>query len=633
MPRSFGNRRPCRKIALVIGNADYEKNPLRKPLNDAADMTKALKSIGFQGGVFTDMNFGDMKECTKQFVQAIQHNDLVLFYFSGHGKQWEDHNFLLPCNNRNINDSNISQYAINAQWLLEDISKRRPHAIVFILDCSREYVSRDSAGHNMKVHEGEFEQPRSVPKATCISPSIMICYACQGGESPVGNNADRNSMYTKHILRHIATPRKQIQDLFIIINNGVREETREAQEPSTDTSLKDPDIYLCDADCGGNQSGSNDDCERQSGSDGEDQDQGGYHGPPQGNISFMFCLAIIYARYSSVQKRITIRGLTHEHPEQNLPICASILVREMPRSSGNRRPCRKIALVIGNAAYERINKLGNSSNDAVDMGKALKSIGFQVDTGIDLKLGEMASYIKRFVDRIEGDHLALFFFAGHGSQLKDQNYLIPTDYSPSRGVDSSEQAINAQIVLREMRKRNPFCVVFLLDCCRNFDARPQELQRGATIGSRGIGKMNARGNTIIGFGAKPGKSSGEYKSERNGHYTKHLLEHIATPNMQIQDLFTIVTKEVAEWTNGDQEPWQTGSLRYEDIYLCDGDAYSNDDGSAESGGSDHDEEYDGQDDTKYGGGHGNSKDKLMNDLKNRLELFIGRDLDGDGKIG
>ena len=89
MSGSFGNNRSRRKIALVIGNGAYQKTPLHKPLNDAADMADALKRIGFEGGIFTDLDFEGMKACRKKLLQTIQHGDLVLFYFSGHGKQWE----------------------------------------------------------------------------------------------------------------------------------------------------------------------------------------------------------------------------------------------------------------------------------------------------------------------------------------------------------------------------------------------------------------------------------------------------------------------------------------------------------------------------------------------------------------
>ncbi|CAF1037917.1 unnamed protein product [Adineta ricciae] len=591
MSGPFGNNRSRRKVALVIGNAAYRKNPLHKPLNDAADMTNALKKIGFQGVTRTDMDFEDMETCRRQFVQAIQPNDLVLFYFSGHGKQWEDHNFLLPCNNQNINDSNINQYAINAQWLLDDISKRRPHAIVFILECSREYVSRKPTHVGMK--SGRSDDP-----APGVSPSIKICYACQGGKSTVENNVDRNNMYTKHILRHIATPRKQIQDLFIVIHNAVFEETHEAQEPSSEMSLKDPNIYLCDADCE-EQSGSNSDREEQSGSDGDHEEQNGSHEEDHGESTALHQPSFHFRFWFS---------------------CASIL----------------IALLIGNGAYPGDSRLYKTVNDARFMSEKLKNIGFEVIIGTDLNLDGMTSRIKRFIDRIEQDHLVLFFFSGHGSQLEDQNYLLPIDYKSLHGASLSDRCINAQKVLRSISDRNPFGVVFLLDCCRNYSFRPHELQRGvcgATTESGGLRKMVARGSTIIGFGATPGKSSTESSNDDNGKFTKHLLKHIAKPNLQIQDLLAIVTKQVAEDTEGRQEPWVTGNLRYENICLCDGDAYSNNRGCEEHSGSDYDDVCDEQDDTQYGRCRGYARDDLMNEVKRRMELFTGRDLDGDGKIG
>ena len=92
-------------------------------------------------------------------------------------------------------------------------------------------------------------------------------------------------------------------------------------------------------------------------------------------------------------------------------------MKEMSGSFGNRQPYRKIALLIGNAAYIG-NPLEKTLNDARFMSEKLKSIGFEVIVGTDLNLEKMASYIDRFIKRIERDHLALFLFAGHGTQLR-----------------------------------------------------------------------------------------------------------------------------------------------------------------------------------------------------------------------
>ena len=85
---------------------------------------------------------------------------------------------------------------------------------------------------------------------------------------------------------------------------------------------------------------------------------------------------------------------------------------------GSSAEYRKIALVIGNSLYHRNSKLNNTVNDADGMCDTLKSIGFEVSKGLDLTHSQMQSYINNFVDNIQPNDLALFYFAGHGIQWK-----------------------------------------------------------------------------------------------------------------------------------------------------------------------------------------------------------------------
>ena len=83
---------------------------------------------------------------------------------------------------------------------------------------------------------------------------------------------------------------------------------------------------------------------------------------------------------------------------------------------GSSAEYRKIALVIGNSLYHRNSKLNNTVNDANGMCDTLKSIGFEVSKGLNLTHSQMQSYINNFVDNIQPNDLALFYFAGHGTQ-------------------------------------------------------------------------------------------------------------------------------------------------------------------------------------------------------------------------
>lgn len=77
---------------------------------------------------------------------------------------------------------------------------------------------------------------------------------------------------------------------------------------------------------------------------------------------------------------------------------------------------RKLALVIGIGQYDHFDSLSNPENDANDMASVLKTIGFTVTMALHLKRVEMKRIIVDFEDLIRPDDMALFYFAGHGTQ-------------------------------------------------------------------------------------------------------------------------------------------------------------------------------------------------------------------------
>ncbi|CAM2708867.1 unnamed protein product [Rotaria socialis] len=209
---------------------------------------------------------------------------------------------------------------------------------------------------------------------------------------------------------------------------------------------------------------------------------------------------------------------------------------------------RKRALVIGVSQYEDGSNLSNPRNDANDMANALEKIGFMVMKGINLKSDEMDANISSFVQSIQGTDMALFYFAGHGCQWEDQNFLIPSDNTNLSGPNIKCRAINAQHVLEQITKRNP---------------HPQ-LSRGEQ--NRGLTAMYASSGSLVAFACAPGQTASD-GSGKNGLFTKHLLQHITTPNEDIQMLLRDVSDGVEQESSGQQIPYQNSSLRRRNIYI------------------------------------------------------------------
>ncbi|CAF1275226.1 unnamed protein product [Rotaria sordida] len=234
------------------------------------------------------------------------------------------------------------------------------------------------------------------------------------------------------------------------------------------------------------------------------------------------------------------------------------------------KPRRKLALVIGIGKYDHCEELQNPENDANDMFDALESIGFIVTKKLDLKRAKMKHVVIDFEESIEPDDMVLFYFAGHGIQWEDQNYLIPRDTPTLNGADLNKSAINAQDILNTLSDRKPYVTIFLLDCCRKYHLRNPEgdARDPDASGSKPVGlKAMHKAGSLIAFACAPGTLAIEGKGEKNGLFTKHLLKHITTTNEDIRMILSDVTDGVIEESKSKQIPFLSASLSKRNIYL------------------------------------------------------------------
>ncbi|CAF3844710.1 unnamed protein product, partial [Rotaria sp. Silwood1] len=213
---------------------------------------------------------------------------------------------------------------------------------------------------------------------------------------------------------------------------------------------------------------------------------------------------------------------------------------------------RKLALVIGIGKYEYCEKLQNPENDANDMSSILESIDFIVTKKLHLKRAEMQHVLIDFENSIKQDDMVLFYFAGHGVQWEDQNYLIFTDTPNLDGAALNNSAINAQHILDTLSDCNPYV-----------NARDPDASEPKSIGLKAMQKAGS----LIAFACAPGTVAIEGKGERNGLFTKHLLRNIRTANEDIQMILRDVTKGVIQESKSKQMPFVNAALLERDIYL------------------------------------------------------------------
>jgi len=221
---------------------------------------------------------------------------------------------------------------------------------------------------------------------------------------------------------------------------------------------------------------------------------------------------------------------------------------------------RRVALVIGNSAYKSA-PLKNPVNDARAMARALAGAGFEVLLVEDARRAGMHRAIRDFGDSLLRGGVGLFYFAGHGMQVRNRNYLVPVDVEIEREDEVEFQAVDANLVLSKMDSARNSANIVILDACRN-----NPFQRSFRSTAQGLAQMDAPSGTLISFATAPGSVAADGEGE-NGVYTKHLLEQIRRPGTPVEQLFKQVRNGVMSDTKERQVPWESSSLRGDFFFL------------------------------------------------------------------
>jgi Caspase domain/Domain of unknown function (DUF4189) len=218
---------------------------------------------------------------------------------------------------------------------------------------------------------------------------------------------------------------------------------------------------------------------------------------------------------------------------------------------------KRVALVVGNSAYQNITRLDNPSKDAVLMAATLASLGFTLIGGraqLDLDKAALDTAVQNFGRQIQGADVALFYYAGHGVQVSGSNYLVPVNANPTREADVDFQMVDINLVLRQMQGSGTRLNMVILDACRNnpFGAR------GLRSSDGGLAQMRAPEGTLISYATQPG-SVAQDGSDGHSPYTRALATTIKQAGLDIFQTFNQVGLAVKRETGGSQQPWVSSS--------------------------------------------------------------------------
>ncbi|SDN71675.1 caspase family protein [Afipia sp. GAS231] len=217
---------------------------------------------------------------------------------------------------------------------------------------------------------------------------------------------------------------------------------------------------------------------------------------------------------------------------------------------------KRVALVIGNSAYQTVEKLPNPAADAKLMSDTLLSLGFFVVGGgaqLDLDKDGFDAALKKFGTELIGADVALFYFAGHGVEAHGQNYLVPVDVRLADDGDVFARMVDMSRVLDTIEKSGTRINLLLLDACRNNPFR----DRVPSI-SAGLAQMQAPAGTFISFATQPRSVSFD-GDDGHSPYTRALAATLQHPGLGLFRTFNEVGLAVEKATQGRQLPWLSSS--------------------------------------------------------------------------
>ncbi len=213
----------------------------------------------------------------------------------------------------------------------------------------------------------------------------------------------------------------------------------------------------------------------------------------------------------------------------------------------------RVALVIGNGKYASA-PLVNSVNDSRAMAQSLREMGFTVIEREDITSKQIPSTLREFRTSLTPGSVALFFYAGHGLQIKGTNYLPAVDAEINSEDDVPMQSIDLNRILDILAESKTRLNLLFLDACRN-----NPYARSMRSGVTGLAKVDAPSGTLISFATRPGSTASD-GSGGHGVYTEQLLGQMREPNVPVEQVLKRVGASVKRATRGAQEPWMEGSI-------------------------------------------------------------------------
>jgi hypothetical protein len=216
----------AKRVALVVGNANYDNQPLRNPVNDADDMARALNEMGFRVILLKDGTTDKIKNAFDQFIGLLLEGDIGFVYLAGHGLEYQGRNYFLPVNTRFRDPDEIPRVAFDVSQMIERVGRSGDKLTIFVIDACR---SNPTLGGERSFAQGLARMPPAV--------GALIGFSTSPG-TVAEDGAGRNSPYTKYLIKNLQRKGLRIEDVFKQTARDVEVETAGRQIPWYSSSLR-----------------------------------------------------------------------------------------------------------------------------------------------------------------------------------------------------------------------------------------------------------------------------------------------------------------------------------------------------------------------------------------------------------
>jgi uncharacterized caspase-like protein len=245
-------------------------------------------------------------------------------------------------------------------------------------------------------------------------------------------------------------------------------------------------------------------------------------------------------------------------------------------------PEKRVALVIGNAAYSGISPLQKPLNDAQKMAEVLRGLNCEVILGLNASKRDLDAFAQRFRAALKGADVGFFFYSGHGFQtnrIEQQhpiNHIVPVDFD-AHNVSTAPSSIALDVIIEAIRSQARVGFIFM-DACRNdpgltaaserlaSNTRSVTMARGfapVAVVEKAAAKVSvAKGPTglLIAYATDPGNVALEGETGARSPFTGALAKHLLAPGLSAAEIMGRVSAEVSAQTRGQQRPWNVSSL-------------------------------------------------------------------------